>query len=88
MKKVTIYSTNTCHFCNLAKEFFAKNNVEYTEHNVGSDQEKRQEMFELTHQMGVPVIRIDNTVVIGFQEAKVAELLGIGSDTVEHRMAA
>lgn len=77
MKKVTIYSTNTCHYCNLAKDFFAKNGVEYTEHNVGSDVEKRQEMFQLTHQMGVPVIRIDDTVVVGFQEGKVSELLGL-----------
>lgn len=76
-KEVIIYSTNTCHFCNLAKEFFTKNNIEYTEHNVGADQAKLQEMFELTHQMGVPVIRIDNKVIVGFQEAKVAELLEI-----------
>lgn len=75
MKKVIIYSTDTCHYCNLAKEYFKRNNVEYTEYNVGKDQEKVKEMFELTHQMGVPVIRIDNTVVVGFQEAKVAELL-------------
>lgn len=75
MKKVIIYSTDTCHYCNLAKDYFKRNNIEYTEHNVGKDIEKRKEMFELTHQMGVPVIRIDNAAIVGFQESKIEELL-------------
>ena len=75
MKTVTIYSTPTCHFCNMAKEYFAANNVEYTEHDVAADIEKRKEMVDLTGQMGVPVIKIENDIVIGFDEGKVAELL-------------
>lgn len=78
MKTVTIYSTNNCHFCNLAKDFFKNNDIAYTEHNVGTDTEKRQEMINLTHQLGVPVIRIDDTILVGFQESKIAELLEIG----------
>ncbi len=74
-KEVTIYSTPVCHFCNAAKEYFKENNVEYAEHDVAADQEKRQEMIEMTGQMGVPVIRIGDDVVVGFDEAKVAELL-------------
>lgn len=75
-KTVTIYSTPVCHFCHAAKDYFKDNNVEYTEHDVAADQEKRQEMIEITGQMGVPVIRIGDDVVVGFDEAKVAELLG------------
>jgi len=74
-KTVTIYSTPVCHFCHAAKDYFKDNNVEYTEHDVAADQDKRQEMIEMTGQMGVPVIRIGEDVVIGFDEAKVAELL-------------
>lgn len=74
-KEVTIYSTPVCHFCNAAKEYFKENNVEYAEHDVAADQDKRQEMIEMTGQMGVPVIRIGDDVVVGFDEAKVAELL-------------
>tara|TARA_B100000745_G_scaffold300452_1_gene254529 strand:- start:2658 stop:2891 length:234 start_codon:yes stop_codon:yes gene_type:complete len=74
-KEVTIYSTPVCHFCHAAKEYFKEHNVEYTEHDVAADQEKRQEMIEMTGQMGVPVIRIGDDVVVGFDEAKVAELL-------------
>jgi len=76
-KKATIYSTPTCHFCHAAKEFFTANNVEFTDHDVAADVEKRQEMIELTGQMGVPVIKIGEDVVIGFDEAKIKELLGI-----------
>jgi glutaredoxin-like YruB-family protein len=76
-KTVTIYSTPVCHFCHAAKDFFAENNVEYTEHDVASDAEKRQEMIELTSQMGVPVIRIDDDIIVGFDEPKIKELLGL-----------
>lgn len=75
MKNVTIYSTPTCHFCHAAKEYFKANDIKYTEHDVASDMEKRTEMIELTGQMGVPVIRIDEDVIVGFDEDKVKELL-------------
>ena len=72
---VIIYSTPVCHFCQAAKEFFKENNIEFTEHVVAADAEKREEMIEMTSQMGVPVIRIGDDVVIGFDEPKVKELL-------------
>ena len=74
---VTIYSTPVCHFCHAAKDFFKENNVAYTEHDVASDLEKREEMIEITGQMGVPVIRIGDDVIIGFDEPKLKELLGL-----------
>ncbi len=75
MKDVTIYSTQSCHYCQLAKEFFKKNNIAYTEYNVGVDAQKRSEMVELSGQLGVPVIHIGDTVLVGFQESKLSELL-------------
>jgi glutaredoxin-like YruB-family protein len=77
MKNVTIYSTPTCHFCHLAKDYFKANNVAYTEHNVATDLEKRREMVEKSGQMGVPVIVIDNDFVVGFNQPVVAQLLGL-----------
>jgi len=76
-KTVTIYSTPTCHFCHLAKEFFTENNVVFTDNDVATDLEKRQEMVEMTGQMGVPVIKIDDDIIVGFDEDKVKELLGV-----------
>ncbi|HEY4489022.1 MAG TPA: glutaredoxin domain-containing protein [Candidatus Paceibacterota bacterium] len=76
-KQVTIYSTPTCHFCQMAKEFFTQNNVSYTEHNVASDMEKRQEMIEKSGQMGVPVIFVGDEMIIGFDKEKLAAATGV-----------
>ena len=82
MKKVTIYSTMACGYCNIAKDFFKENGVEYVAHDVGSDEERRNEMVEKTGQMGVPVIMIGDEgaepeIVIGFDKARISELLGL-----------
>ncbi len=74
---VTIYSTPSCHFCQAAKGFFKENNVEYIDNNVAEDVEKRKEMIALTGQIGVPVIKIGDDIVVGFDEKKVKELLKI-----------
>lgn len=76
-KLVEIYSTPTCHFCHLAKEWFDQKGIKYIEHDVASDVNKRQEMVEITGQRGVPVIKIVNDVIIGFNQPKLAELLDI-----------
>ncbi len=76
--QVTIYSTPACHFCHDAKDFFKENNVEFTESDVAADADKRQEMIDLTGQMGVPVIKVGDDVIIGFDEAKLKELLKLG----------
>ncbi len=77
MNTVTIYSTPTCVYCNMAKKFFTANNVPYTEHNVAADLEKRKEMIDKTGQMGVPVIDLGSEVVVGFDEEKIKQVLGI-----------
>lgn len=77
MKKVSIYTTPTCHFCHMAKDFFTEKGIKYEEYNVASDADKRAEMIDITGQMGVPVIQIDNDVIIGFNKPKIAELLGV-----------
>ena len=74
---VKIYSTPTCVYCKLAKEFFKKNNIQYTEKNVAEDEASRAEMMEKSGQMGVPVIMVDNSVVVGFNAEKLSQMLGI-----------
>lgn len=76
-KDVTIYSTPTCHFCHMAKEYFTEKGVSFINYDVASDLAKRQEMIEMTGQMGVPVIKIADDVIIGFDKPKIAQLLGI-----------
>ncbi len=76
MKKVTVYSTQTCHYCILAKDYFTDKGVEFEDFDVSADAAKREEMLGLTGgQMGVPVIVIDGEVVFGFDQGKIEELL-------------
>lgn len=77
MNKVTIYSTPTCHFCHMAKDFFKEKNVEFQDFDVSGDQEKRKEMINKSGQMGVPVIVINEQLIVGFNKPKIVELLGI-----------
>ncbi len=77
MPKVVIYSTPTCGFCQLAKAYFKENNVVFEEKDVATDLAAREEMVKLTQQSGVPVIDIDGETVIGFDQPKLAQLLGL-----------
>ncbi|MEN9647219.1 MAG: hypothetical protein RLY57_23 [Candidatus Parcubacteria bacterium] len=71
MKNITIYSTDSCTYCAMAKEYFKSKNVTYTEFNVGSDIDKRKEMVAKSGQMGVPVIDIGGSVIVGFDQEKI-----------------
>ena len=79
MKNVKIYSTSTCTYCKMAKDFFTKNNVPFEDYNVGTDVEKRKEMLEISGQMGVPVIMVEGETepIIGFDKPALMHLLGI-----------
>ena len=76
-KNVTVYSTPTCPFCIRAKQYLKDNNIKYAEHDVGSNPEKAQEMIKKSGQMGVPVIDIDGSIVIGFDKEKIGSMLGL-----------
>jgi len=83
-KTVTIYSTPTCHFCQVAKDFLKENTIAYTEFNVAQDLEKRQEMIQRSGQMGVPVIFVGlpgqgEEMIIGFDRERIASTLGINA---------
>ena len=77
MKEITIYSTPSCVYCNMAKSFFKTNNITYSEYDVAADFIKRKEMIDKTGQMGVPVIDIGGEIIVGFNEEKIKSVLGI-----------
>jgi len=77
MKNVTIYTTPTCGYCQMAKEFFKEHGVTYKEINVASDMEAQQDMIKRSGQMGVPVIDIDGTIMVGYSPDKLSALLGL-----------
>jgi len=76
-KKVKVYSTPTCSFCIKAKQFLKDNNVEFEDIDVGSDQQKAEEMVNISGQMGVPVLSINGEIIIGFDKEKIKQALGL-----------
>lgn len=77
MSKVTIYSTPTCHFCHMAKDFLKSRNIPFEDVNVAGNQSKAQEMIEKSGQMGVPVIDVDGKIIIGFDKEALKKALKI-----------
>ena len=76
-KKVILYSTQHCPYCVILKNFLEEHKIEFEYIDVGVDQEKAKEMVEKSGQMGVPVIEIDGEIIVGFNKAKISELLDI-----------
>lgn len=77
MSNVIVYSTPSCPWCHRAKDYFKSKNIPFVDYDVAADTEKAQEMINKSNQMGVPVIDIDGQIVIGFDMAKINELLKI-----------
>ncbi len=73
--KVKIYTTPTCPFCEMAKQYFKSKNIEYEEIDVSSDINGAREMIEKTGQMGVPVIEIDDNIIIGFNKPAIERVI-------------
>ena len=74
-RSVRIYSTPTCLFCVRVKQFLKDNNISFEDMDVSSRQDKAQEMINKSGQMGVPVLDIDGEIVVGFDKARIKELL-------------
>jgi len=77
MSKVTVYSTPTCKYCVVAKDFLKENGVEFEEVNVSEDADKKKEMIEKSGQLGVPVITIDDKVIVGFSKDELTRALDL-----------
>lgn len=79
MPKITVFTTNTCGYCGMIKSYLKHRNVTYKEINITEDPKKRQEVFELSGAMTVPVTLIEKDnekqVVVGYNLAKLAPLL-------------
>lgn len=82
--QVTIYSTPTCPYCKLTKDFFEERDIAYTDINVSADPSKATEMVKKSGQMGVPVVDIDGKIVVGWNKPALEEALGL----VQNKQAA
>ena len=74
-KNIVIYTTRTWPWCHRAKEYLSQKGMKYTEYDVAGDREKAQEMIKKSGQMGVPVIIVDDNIVVGFDQASLDKYL-------------
>jgi len=74
---IKLFSTKFCPHCITLKEFLKEHNIEFEDIDVSEDKEALEEMIEKSGQMGVPVIEINEEIVVGFDKGKIVELLKI-----------
>ena len=74
---VKLYSTPTCVYCKTLKGYLQKNNISFEEIDVSKDEKELQKMIKMSGQMGVPVMEIDDQVVVGFDKEKIDKFLKI-----------
>ncbi len=74
---VKIYSTQTCPYCEMAKEYFDEKGVACENYDVATDEKARKEMIEKSGQMGVPVIDIEGKIIIGFNKSEIDKALSL-----------
>ena len=74
-KQVVIYSTPKCPICRRAKAFLDKKGISYQDIDVSADKEAAHEMIHRSGQMGVPVIFVGEQMMLGFNQAKLEEML-------------
>lgn len=74
MKDVTVYTSSTCPYCNLTKDYLVEKGVEYTEKNISTDSAAREELMAKGH-AGVPVVVIGDEEIVGFDKDKIDQLL-------------
>lgn len=73
---VKVYSTTTCPWCHKAKDYLKSLKVPFQDINVGEDQDAANEMVEKSGQMGVPVLDVNGTIIVGFDKAAIDAALG------------
>ncbi|MDO5716837.1 MAG: glutaredoxin family protein [Tissierellia bacterium] len=76
MKNVIIYTSDSCQFCHMAKDFLKEHNVEYTEKNISQDKEAMLELREKGF-TGVPLIMVDDETIYGFDQDKLEKALDL-----------
>ena len=75
--KIRVFSTPVCPYCYTLKEFLKEHNIEFEDIDVSKNEVVLKEMVEKSGQMGVPVVEIDNEIIIGFDRERIVKILGI-----------
>ncbi len=75
MTKIIVYSTPTCPYCSLVKDYLKGKKIEFEEKDVSNDREAARDMIEKSGQMGVPQIDINGKIIVGFNRDAIDEEL-------------
>jgi glutaredoxin-like YruB-family protein len=76
-KRVTVYSTPTCSWCNTLKTYLKLHNVLFNDIDLSRDQKAAEALVKRSGQTGVPQTDINGEIVVGFNKARINQLLGI-----------
>jgi glutaredoxin 3 len=74
MKKIKIYTSETCPHCHSATDYFNEKGIEFEELKT-EDSKNAEEAQKISGQTGVPVIDIEGKIIIGFDAEKIDEAL-------------
>ncbi len=75
--EVKVYSTPTCPYCKMAKEYLSSKGVSFQNIDVSADKAAGEEMVKVSGQMGVPVIVVGNEVIVGFDKGAINKILNL-----------
>ena len=75
--RVIVFSTPTCSYCNMAKQYFRQHRIRFKDVDVSRDQAAARDLIRRSGQMGVPVIDIGGRVIVGFDKPKINQMLDI-----------
>jgi len=75
MAKIKVYSTPTCPYCHMLKDFLKEKKIEFEDIDVAADQEAAKEMIKKSGQMGVPVTDINGKIIVGFDKGAIEKEL-------------
>ena len=73
--KIRVFSTSSCPYCELLKQFLKEKGVEFEAVDVSQNEDAQNYIMEKTGKMAVPVTEIDGEFVIGFDREKIVKLL-------------
>jgi|YelNatPaOPRAMG01_1025707.scaffolds.fasta_scaffold41387_3 glutaredoxin-like YruB-family protein len=82
---VKVYSTPSCPWCQLTKKYLKEHNIPFEDIDVSRDEKAAMEMVLKSGQMGVPVIEIDDNIIIGFNKPLIDELLGLNKNDSQEK---
>jgi glutaredoxin 3 len=76
-KRVIVFTTPTCTYCNAVKSYLRSNKIRFKEIDITKDEKAAKDMVRQTGQQGVPVLLINNKPIVGFDKTKINKLLEI-----------